>query len=139
MGSLRTLKSATHIHSGKSRLCIRSTNQPNAIYLIDRGYLRHIPDRETLYNLYGDGYLPTEIKHQFFPKLPFGKPMDSGSYLLRCRDTGEIFLAAPSLRVIRPVSNDAMQDYGFYSAKIRNVNTEEDLPAALLGEALRPK
>jgi hypothetical protein len=142
MGSLRNLKNAKpatgRLTSRQTHLCIRASNQPSGIYLIDRGHLRHISDRYTLYNLYGDGYVPKDIKAQFFPKLPVGRPLEPGAHLVRCLETDEIFLAAPELKVIRPISQEHLNDYGFSLTKLRIVARREDLPV-FLGEALQPK
>ena len=139
MGSLRTLKRAAILGIGvsnRSDLCIRLDNQPNAIYLIDRGYLRHVPDRETLYNLYGEGYLPKDIKHELFPDLPFGRPLASGTYLA-FGSTSYIYLIMPGFYIVRPVSKEAMVKYGFSLENIRTIKTET-FDRCLMGDLLRP-
>jgi hypothetical protein len=121
MGSLRSLKKskrANQLGGIQTNLCIRSKNQPSAIYLIDKGYLRQIPTREILYSLFGDGYIPKEIHPRFFPKLPFGRPLEEGTRLAQDEDSKEIFLIHYNTKLPRLVTEEAMTRYGFSRNKL---------------------
>lgn len=99
-----------------------------AIYLVDQGFLRHVPDQHTYDQLFRNwdnlekGMNPDEI--------PLGKPIWPGAYLAEDLDTGKVYFVEKSIKrhVVDP---SVLEYYNFKSGdKISRV------PGAKLEELL---
>ena len=61
-----------------------------AIYLVDRGYLRHVPNPETYGNLFLN-WEGLDTDEELF-SLPFGKPISDGAVLARTENHDTVYL-----------------------------------------------
>jgi hypothetical protein len=104
-----------------------------AIYLIDRGVLRQIPNAAVNSALFQEilEYRDVDNVKNFI----LGAPFSSDTYLAREGNDGAIYLVEPQQR--RPIASTAAMDwYRFNSGKIKIVSTDS-LNAIPVGEAIR--
>jgi hypothetical protein len=89
-----------------------------AIYLVDRGYLRHVPNPRTYVNLFPDWEGLDESEELF--SLPFGKPISDGAILARAEDDDTVYLVEHGVK--RPLaSREVLEKYHFDETKIKVV------------------
>lgn len=89
-----------------------------AIYLVDRGYLRHVPNPETYGNLFPDWEGLDETQDVL--ELPLGKPIDDGAILAQAEGEDQVYLVERGVK--RPLaSREILKKYYFDEKKIKKV------------------
>jgi len=94
----------------------------NAVYLVDEGKLRHIPNQETFLLLFGDEEI-NEDKN-IIDTISLGKPFADKTYLAKSGTSEDIYLISPP-RVKRLLNKATMVKYHFCESKIKILAADE--------------
>jgi hypothetical protein len=65
----------------------------NAVYLVDEGKLRHVPNQETYWSLFGDEEIDQD--KDIIDTILLGKPFADKTYLAKSDASEDIYLISP--------------------------------------------
>jgi len=96
-----------------------------AVYLVDRGELRHIPSQTTFDLLFGADWANVRVGDPDMNSIPFGRPLAEGTYLARAEGREDIYLISPFGVKRRLQDKTTLEKYNFDQSKIKRLSVQE--------------